>query len=860
MATSATASIRYRFGRFDLQPDERRLLADGVPVNLGRHAFDLLVALVDRAGHLVTKHELLKHVWTGVVVEENSLQAQISALRKILGPDAIATVSGQGYRFVLSVIEVTEPAAASAPPQNNLPQALTSFIGREKEIAEIRHWLTSTRLLTLTGAGGCGKTRLALQVAGTLQAEYPGGVRLVELAPLADQTLVAQAVAKALAIETLPGRDIVETLVEWLAPRRMVLVLDNAEHVLDACASLVEPLLRRCSHLVIVATSRERLRIDGELTYRVPSLSVPVGENVDDILACEAARLFIDRARLQRQDFEPTGDDTAALASICRRLDGIALAIELAAPQLRMMSLEELNARLDQRFAVLTGGSRTALPRHRTLRSLIDWSHELLSGPEQVMLRRVSAFAGGWTLEGAERICGGHGIASGDVLHLLSSLVDKNLIVAEARSDTTRFGMLETVRDYAQQHLRDSGDSAAVHDSLTAFLTDLAARLDAEQDDVLQKTLRRLDAEHDNLRVALAWCESDPARSMKGLWLAALLHEFWQIRGHYGEGLAWLARMHAVAPASERGEVQAMALHATGLLLSVESDQAAAAARLREAADLWWKLGDRRRAARSLLCLAEIERYGEHSASARAICETALQISREFGDLRSVADGLSTSAEMARIAGDYDAAQGLLDECLTVSRAVGGWATASALHYLGVLEYSRGNYSSARETLRDSLPGYREFGDRGGTAAALMHIAIVSQLLGEIPAATSSLHEAWDWLPSGNDNELLWWLDTFAGLLVAHDSAADAARVWGCVARHREERGLERPGSARYQSLLDAARNALQDEAAFDRAWREGRAWRLDEARQFARAFHEGQPPHAPVGAGAAQDTLVAGE
>lgn len=850
MATIATTSIRYRFGRFDLQPDERRLLVDGVPIHLGTHAFDLLVAMVGRAGHLVTKPDLLKCVWAGVVVEENSLQAQISALRKIVGQDAIATVSGQGYRFVLSVQATTEPAAASALPQSNLPQALTSFIGREKEIAEIRHWLTSTRLLTLTGAGGCGKTRLALQVAGTLQGEYPGGVRLVELAPLGDQALVAQAMAKALAIETLPGRDIVETLAEWLAPRRMVLVLDNAEHVLEACASLANSLLRRCAHLVIVATSRERLRIDGELTYRVPSLSVPVGENSGDILACEAVRLFIDRARLQRQDFEPTGKDTAALASICRRLDGIALAIELAAPQLRMMSLEELDSRLDDRFAVLTGGSRTALPRHRTLRSLLDWSHALLSEPEQIAMRRLSVFAGGWTLEGAERVCDGHGIASGDVLHLLSSLVDKNLIVAEARSENTRFGMLETVRDYAQQRLRDSGDSAAVHDSLTEYLTDLAARLDTGQDAILQNTLRRLDAEHDNLRVALAWCERDTARSLNGLRLAALLQAFWQIRGHYGEGLAWLARLQAVVRSGKRGEVHAMALHARGLLLLVDSDQAAGAACLHEAIELWQQLGDRRRAARSMVGLAESERYGANSASARAACEKALPISREFGDLRNIAEALQSLAEVVRIAGDYNAAEGLLNESLTVSRAIGGWATASTLHYLGVLEYSRGNYARARSTLRESLPGYREFGDRGGTSAALMHIATVSQLLGEISAAMSSLREAWDWLPGGNDNELLWWLDTFAGLLVARDSAADAARVWGCVARHREERGLERPGSTRYQGLLDAARRALQDEAAFDGAWSQGRLWPLGQARQFARDFFEGLH-HGPEDASA---------
>jgi len=353
-----SSSSRYRFGRFELQPDERRLLADGVHVHLGSHAFDLLVGLVEDAGHLVTKQALLARVWRGVIVEENTLQAHISALRKMVGPDAIVTVSGQGYRFALPVVSTTQAVPGSDPAQNKLPQSLTSFIGREREIAEIRQCLGSTRLLTLTGAGGCGKTRLALQVASTLQGEYPDGVRFVELAPLGDPALVAQAVAKALSVSTLPGRDIVETIAEWLAPQRMLLVLDNVEHVLDACASLVDALLRRSVQPVILVTSRERLGVDGELTYRVPSLSVPHGDVAEDLQAFEAVRLFIDRARLRRQDI-------AAIASICRRLDGIALAIELAAPQVRMMSLEELNARLDGGTSATCWPTATTRPTRR---------------------------------------------------------------------------------------------------------------------------------------------------------------------------------------------------------------------------------------------------------------------------------------------------------------------------------------------------------------------------------------------------------------------------------------------------------------------------------------------------------------
>jgi non-specific serine/threonine protein kinase len=822
-----TRSDCYRFGRFELQPDERRLLADGVPVHLGSHAFDLLLGLVERAGHLITKEELLARVWPRVIVEENSLQVQISALRKVVGAKAITTVSGQGYRFELPLLPETEAVSAKALPHHKLPQALTSFIGREREIAEIRQRLGVTRLLTLTGAGGCGKTRLALQVASTLHGEYPDGIRFVELAPLGDPTLVVQAVAKALSVTAQPGRDIVETI---------------AEHVLEACASLVDPLLRRCAQVVIVATSRERLGIDGELTYRVPSLSVPDGAGVEDIQGFEAVRLFIDRARLRHQDFAPTGKDIAVIASVCRRLDGIALAIELAAPQVRMMSLEELNARLDDRFAVLTAGSRTALPRHRTLRSLIDWSHDRLSEPEQVLLRRLSVFAGGWTLESAEQVCSGNGIGRSDVLGLLGSLEDKNLVIAEVKGDKARFTMLETVREYAQQHLRDSGDLAAVLDRLTEYLIDLVPGLDAPQDSTLLATLRQFDAEHDNVRVALAGCEADPARSLKGLRLAAGLFEFWRIRGWYSEGLAWLARLHAQVPAGGRGETHAMGLHTSGALLFVESDQATAAVRLREALDLWRQLGDRRQSARTLLYLSYAEWHGGHAAPARAACMEALSIAREFGDPRTVADTLNFLANLTYFSGDYEEGQALLDECLTVSRGIGKWQTAAALNHLAMLEYSRGEYARARSTWCESLPGYSEFDDHTGSCATLTSISAASRELGDVSEATSCLREAWEWLPGGNDNELLYWLGYLADLLVARDAAADAARVWGCIGRHQEERGLKRPQSKHQLRMLEAAHRALQDKAAFDRAWSEGRSWSLDEAKRFARAFYDGLP------------------
>src|SRR6266567_2765864 len=408
----------YRFGPFELEPDKRRLLKDGATISLRPRAFDLLAALVDRAGHLVTKDELLDCVWPKAVVEEAALHVQVSALRKVVGSEAITTVSGRGYQFTLPVTTGDGEANRASTRRHNLPYQLTSFIGREHEIAQLKELVTANRLVTLTGAGGAGKTRLAIEVASRLIDAFPDGVWLVELAALSDPRLVPQAVAQALALADQPTRPVIETLSDHLASKNLVLVLDNAEHLLEACVQFVNLVLRRSPDVAVIVTSRERLGMAGELTYRVPSLTVPGSGDTfaapEALLAYEGVRLFIERARLLRTDFSVTAENAVSLASICARLDGMPLAIELAAPRLRSMSVEELSQGLDQRFALLTDGSRTALPRHRTLRSTIDWSYDLLTDVEQAMLRRVSVFAGGWTLAAAEHVCTGEEIDASD--------------------------------------------------------------------------------------------------------------------------------------------------------------------------------------------------------------------------------------------------------------------------------------------------------------------------------------------------------------------------------------------------------------------------------------------------------------
>jgi len=384
---------------------------------------------------------------------------------------------------------------------NNLPRQLTSFIGREREMAEVKRLLTTTRLLTLTGSGGCGKTRLALQVAADLVEEFANGVWLVELAALTDPALVPQAVASALGVREEPGRPLLATLSDYLKAKRLLLLLDNCEHLVAACAYLAEALLRACPHLRILATSREALNIAGETVWRVPSLSLPDLlhlPSVEHLTQYEAVRLFIERALISRPDFVLTSQGAPSVAQVCHRLDGIPLAIELAAARVKVLSVEQIAARLDNRFRLLTSGSRTALPRQKTLRAAIDWSYDLLSETERMVLRRLSVFAGGWTLEAAEAICVGEGIEWHEVLDPLMQLVDKSLVMMEEQGGTVRYRLLETVRQYGRDKLPASGEADVVRGRHRDWYLALAERAEPELLGSNQAVwLERLETEHD---------------------------------------------------------------------------------------------------------------------------------------------------------------------------------------------------------------------------------------------------------------------------------------------------------------------------------------------------------------------------
>jgi predicted ATPase/class 3 adenylate cyclase/Tfp pilus assembly protein PilF len=763
----------------------------------------------------------------------------------------------------------------------NLPTQSSTFIGREREMAQVRNHLAETRLLTLIGAGGSGKTRLALQVAAEVMEEYPDGVWLAELAPLADPALVPQTLATTLGLREEPGRTLIETLTNYLRPKSVLLILDNCEHMIEACARLADSLLRGCPNLRILASSREGLGIAGELIYYVPSLSVPDPRRVhkaDDIRQYEAIRLFTDRAQLGQPNFALTDENAHALAQICHRLDGIPLAIELAAARVKVLSVEQISARLDDRFRLLTGGSRTALPRQQTLRALIDWSYDLLSEGERALLRRLSVFIGGWELETAEAVCSGEGVEDWEVLDLLMQLVDKSLVVFEEDHQGARYRLLNTVRQYGLDRLMEAGESetfrSAHRDWFLTFAEQTEPQLQGAEQII---SLKRLDAEYDNLRAALEWStESAPAA---GLRLAGALWRFWSVRGYFAEGRDWLqktlAKTGTSGPTTERGK----ALRAAGALASNQGDYTAARALVGESLETWRAVGDRQGVSGSLNTLGNIAwRQGDYDAAHQLYSES-LDLGRELGDKPKVAVGLISLGNVACQQGQHDSARTLYEEALIVTREIGNkeWEAAS-LQNLGDVIWRQGDYDKAGGLYEESLAIRRELGDKRGLAASLGNMGNVACKRQEFETARKLYEEAlgthretgdkqWEAITLGSLGEMArmmgdyvqaqtyledslairrdlgdkWGIANSLGSLasVAHalGDAAGAARMYGAADALRGAINVTLPAAE--QDELAAALNSLQGEMGeetFRRLWEEGREMAGLEAVSYALA------------------------
>ncbi|PYO39393.1 MAG: XRE family transcriptional regulator, partial [Gemmatimonadetes bacterium] len=679
-----------------------------------------------------------------------------------------------------------------------LPVPLTSFVGREHGVAEVRGLLGTTRLLTLTGPGGVGKTRLALRVAQAVVEVDEAPVAFVDLAPLADPAQVPAAVARVLGVREQPPRPLLDTLREALRPRRLLLVWDNCEYLLAASAELVDGLLRACPGLRLLATSREPLDVAGETTWPVPPLGVP---NLPSLSAwerlaeeSEAVRLFIERAGAARPDFELSERNAQAVAEVCVRLDGIPLAIELAAARVPVLTPEQLAARLDDRFRLLVGGSRSALPRQQTLRATVDWSYDLLAEPERRLFDRLSVFAGGWSLEAAEAVGAGDGVDPSGVLDLLGRLVAKSLVVADPGPEgAMRYRLLETIRAYGREKLHEAGEEAALGQRHLDWCLALAERAEPELLGRNQAAwLDRLETEHDNLRAALRWClESGDGET--GLRLAGALGRFWFVRGYLSEGSRWFEQLFALPSTMTAEDARAKALSAAGLLAAVRGDHERAGRFLEEALALWRELGDKHRIARSLNNLGGLAYQQGEYRTARCWYEEALALWREVGDQRGIANQVISLGVLARQEGDYQQAAQLCEGALALFEERGdqeGIALASMV--LGAVAHNRGDTERAQALLKESLIVFSELGDKSNIAECL---------------------------------ELL------AGLASAQGQPIRAARLCGSAQALIESIGLTPAPADRYQYERNvAAVRASLGEAAFAAAWAEGRAMPLEQA------------------------------
>ena len=540
----ARAPAAIEFGRFSVLPHRRELLAEGRPLELGGRAFDVLMALLEASGAVLSKDALMNRVWPDRIVDENSLQAQISALRRAFGADRdlIRTIAGRGYQFTGELRTVSArpdtfradttaiPISSSARIPTNLPEAVSELIGRDAELDEITDLSASHRLVTLTGAGGIGKTRLGFAAARHLLPRFADGVWAIELAPLSDPEFVPVTVATALGLELTSGTASPLSVANALRAKQLMLVLDNCEHVIDAAARMAEALLRANPAARVIATSREPLRAEGEWVYPVPPLAVPTEASPDgeDPLRYGAVRLFVERARAAAPHFSPDARVAAAITGICRRLDGIPLAIELAAARVAALGIEGVAARLDDRFRLLAGGHRTAMSRHQTLRATLDWSYDLLTEPERVVLRRLAVFAGGFTLQAASGVAADDEITGVDVVDCVANLVTKSLVTADPGGATVRYRLLETTRAYALEKLVEAGDFDTAAQRHARHYLDLFD--DAETEAETRPTdawLADYGPSIDNLRAALDWAFSSDGDISTGLALATAAVPLW---------------------------------------------------------------------------------------------------------------------------------------------------------------------------------------------------------------------------------------------------------------------------------------------------------------------------------------------
>ena len=647
------------------------------------------------------------------------------------------------------------PPRASAVEVHNLPASLSSFIGRERETSEVEELLVVGRLVTLTGAGGCGKTRLALEVAARKLELFADGVWFVNLAPLSDPQLVGQTVIHALGAREEPGRSVFDTLEGFVAHRELLIVVDNCEHLIQACAVLVEHLLRAGPGVRILATSRESLGLPGERIWRVPSLSLPdQGGSLDVVMASESARLFLERARAVRADLVVSDEDMAVLAEIVSRLDGIPLALELAAARADMLSLTQIATRLDDRFGLLSRGPRTAQPRQQTLAGAIDWSYGLLSDLERAVFRRLSIFAGGFSLEAAEAVTTAPGLDPGDILDLVANLAAKSLVVVTGQGNSQRYRLLETIRAYAADKASGTGEQAELRDRHLAWFLDLAELAEPQLAGPGRgRLMRSLEADQENFRRALDHSVETGAVD-RGLRLAAALAPFWTSHGNWKEACGYFEELLQLA--SDDVPHLGKALVAAGNMFLLRGDYDRSEALL-EGAHTWARAArDVGILAQSLSGLGYIAFRRSRQDEAEALWAEALDASRKAGDSRVAATVLRSLAISAGARGDQQRCADLLEEGLALaSKGRDEQLRRLLLSSAAEMNLWMGRYALARDQYAEALQLADEIGDQSGRASLLADLGWIGFLRGEYDEARTCAAEAVS-AAAAADNKRVW--------------------------------------------------------------------------------------------------------
>jgi predicted ATPase/class 3 adenylate cyclase len=676
--------------------------------------------------------------------DANLLDLGEKRLKDLLRPEHLYQLNIPGLPSIFPALKTLDAFL------NNLPTQLTTFIGREKEIVELKGELDEHRLVTLTGSGGTGKTRLSLQVAADLLEKFDHGVWIVELAPLTDAELIPQTILSAIGIQEQQGKTPIEVLKEYLHEKKTLILLDNCEHLIEASAKVADALLNASSGLKILASSREALGVKGELSYPVPSLTLPDIKHlpvIEQLSQYEAVRLFIDRASLVSPHFEVNKENAPFIAQICYRLDGIPLAIELAAARVKVLSVEQISKRLDDRFRLLTGGARTSLPRQQTLRALIDWSYDILTENERLLLRRLSVFAGGWTLEAVEEVCAGNEIESYEILDLLSQIVNKSLVVLQnSQSGETRYRMLETIRQYAREKLLEAGGGEILRDRHLAYFVKLTKQAEPELYRSNQVFwLNKLDDELDNLRMALDWALARDVES--GLRLMANLRLFWDARGDVGETENWLAQLlehyskadslrvyglliygqamafggdfegaHKIA---EQGmelsrsisdkQAEAFSLWGAGVTITLQGDVRRGFPIMEQSLALYQALGDKLGQANVMAWMSLNNNNLEHS---KAYLLESLRLFRELGHLSGIAICLNELAHRTIWGGDFSSPVPWLEEARKLYRQLGDvLREGDVLSYYGLLAYWQNDFTQARAYYEEAAKLHEKVGN-----------------------------------------------------------------------------------------------------------------------------------------------------